>query len=40
MKEQRTIDENIDDFLKIVGDLSHLSIDVLEEVQAVLLLNA
>lgn len=40
MKDQRTIDENIDDFLKIVGDLSHLSIDVPEEVQAVLLLNA
>lgn len=40
MKDNRTVDENIDDFLKIVGDLSHLSIDVPEEVQAVLLLNA
>lgn len=40
MQEHRSIDENIDDFLKIVGELSHLSIEVPEEVQAVLLLNA
>lgn len=40
MQDQRSIDENVDDFLKIVGELSHLSIEVPEEVQAVLLLNA
>lgn len=40
MKYHRTVDENIYDFLKIVGDLSHLSINVSEEVQVVLLLNA
>lgn len=40
MEDQRSIDENIDDFLKIVGELSHLSIEVPEEVQAVQLLNA
>lgn len=40
MQDQKSVDENIDDFLKIVGELSHLSIEVPEEVQAVLLLNA
>ena len=40
MQNQRSIDENVDDFLKIVGELSHLSIEVPEEVQVVLLLNA
>ena len=40
MQDQRSIDENVDDFLKIVGELSHLSIEVPEEVQEVLLLNA
>ena len=40
MEDHRSIDDNIDDFLKIVGELSHLSIEVDEEVQAVLLLNA
>lgn len=40
MQEQRTIDDNIDDFLKIVGELSHLSIEVPEEVQAILMLNS
>ena len=40
MGDHRSIDENIDDFLKIVGELSHLSIQVPEEVQVVLLLNS
>lgn len=40
MQDQKSIDDNIDDFLKIVGELSHLSIEVPEEVQAILLLNA
>lgn len=32
MNDHRTIDENMDGFLKIVGNLSHLSIEVVEEV--------
>ena len=40
MQVQQSIDENVDDFLKIFGELSHLSIELPEEVQAVLLLNA
>lgn len=39
MEESRTVDDNIDDFLKIIGDLSNLSIEVPEEVQAILLLK-
>lgn len=34
------MDDNIDEFLKIIGDLSNLSIEVPEEVQAILLLNS
>ena len=40
MLETRPVDDNIDDFLKIIGDLSNLSIEVPEEVQAILLLNS
>ena len=40
MEESRTVNDNIDDFLKIIGDLSNLSIEVPEEVQAILLLNS
>lgn len=40
MQESKTIDDNIDEFLKIVGDLSNLTIEVPEEVQAILLLNS
>lgn len=40
MQDHRSIDKNIDDFFKIAGELSHLTIEVLEEVQVVLLLNA
>lgn len=40
MQDTRTIDENIDDFLKVVSDLSNLSIEVPEEVQAILLLSS
>ena len=40
MQDSRTIDQNMDDFLKMITDLSNLSIEVPEEVQAILLLNA
>ena len=40
MQDSRSIDENIDDFLKLIGELSHLSIEVAEEVQAILMLNS
>lgn len=40
MQENRTVDDNIDEFLKIIGDLSNLSIEVPEEVKAILLLNS
>ena len=40
MQENKKIDENIDDFLKIVADLNHLQIDVTDEVQAILLLSS
>ena len=40
MQDSKTIDDNIDEFLKIIGDLSNLSIEVPEEVQAILLLNS
>lgn len=40
MQDIKTIDDNIDEFLKIIGDLSNLSIEVPEEVQAILLLNS
>lgn len=40
MQENRSVDESTDDFLKIIGDLSNLSIEVPEEVRAILLLNS
>lgn len=40
MQESKSIDQNMDDFLKIIADLSNLSIEVPEEVQAILLLNS
>ncbi|CAA7027633.1 unnamed protein product [Microthlaspi erraticum] len=40
MTDSRTIDQNVDIFLKLIADLSNLSIDIPEEVQAILLLNA
>ena len=40
MQEAKTIDQNVDDFLKLVTDLNNLNIEVPEEVQAILLLNA
>lgn len=40
MQDSKTIDQNMDDFLKIITDLSNLSIEVPEEVQAILLLNS
>lgn len=40
MQESRSIDQNMDDFLKMIADLSNLSIEIPEEVQAILLLNA
>ncbi|KAG7633109.1 Reverse transcriptase RNA-dependent DNA polymerase [Arabidopsis suecica] len=40
MQENKKIDENIDDFLKIVADLNHLQIEVSDEVQAILLLSS
>jgi len=40
MQGNKKIDENIDDFLKIVADLNHLHIEVTDEVQAILLLSS
>lgn len=40
MQDSRTIDQNVDDFLKLIADLNNLNIEVPEEVQAILLLNA
>ena len=40
MVESKSIDQNIDDFLKLVSGLSSLSVVVTEEVQAILLLNS
>lgn len=39
MKESQSIDENIDEFLKIVSNLSSVNVHVSEEVQAILLMN-
>lgn len=39
MSESKTIDDNIDDFLKIIYALSSVNVSVTEEVQAILLLN-
>ena len=40
MNDSKTIDANVDDFLKLVADLNNLSVEVDEEVQAILLLNS
>ena len=40
MQDSRTIDQNVDDFLKLIADLNNLNIEIPEEVQAILLLNA
>lgn len=40
MQESRSIEENIDEFLKMIADLSNLNIEVPDEVQAVLLLSS
>ena len=40
MVESKSVDQNIDDFLKLVSGLSSLSVEVTEEVQAILLLNS
>ncbi|WZZ20474.1 hypothetical protein YC2023_121861 [Brassica napus] len=40
MQDSKSIDQNVDDFLKLITDLNNLSIEIPEEVQAILLLNA
>ena len=40
MVESKSVDQNIDDFLKLVSGLSSLKVDVTEEVQAIFLLNS
>lgn len=40
MQDSKSVDENIDDFLKLIADLNNLEIEVPDEVQAVLLLSA
>lgn len=40
MLESKSIDENIDDFLKLVSGLSSVNVSVSEEVQAILLLSS
>ena len=40
MKESQSIDENIDDFLKIFSNLSNVNMQVSEEVQAILLMES
>ena len=40
MNDSKSIDNNVDDFLKLVTDLNNLSVEVDEEVQAILLLNS
>lgn len=40
MSDSKTIDENVDDFLKLVADLSNLQVEVSEEVHAILLLSS
>ena len=40
MQDLRSIDQNVDDFLKLITDLNNLNIEIPEEVQAILLLNA
>ena len=40
MTDSKSIDENVDDFLKLVADLNNLQVEVSEEVQAILLLSS
>ncbi|XP_013614156.1 PREDICTED: uncharacterized protein LOC106320348 [Brassica oleracea var. oleracea] len=40
MVDSKSIDVNVDDFLKFVADLNNLQVEVLEEVQAILLLSS
>ena len=40
MVDSKSVDQNIDDFLKLVSGLSSLNVEVTEEVQAILLLNS
>ncbi|WZZ72276.1 hypothetical protein YC2023_083646 [Brassica napus] len=40
MVDSKSIDENVDDFLKLVADLNNLQVEVSEEVQAILLLSS
>ena len=40
MADSKSIDENVDDFLKLVADLNNLQVEVSEEVQAILLLSS
>jgi len=40
MTDSRSIDGNVDDFLKLVTDLNNIGVDVTEEVQAILLLSS
>jgi len=40
MQESKSLDENIDEFLKMISDLSNLQIQVPDEVQAILILSS
>ena len=40
MADSKSIDENVDEFLKLVADLNNLQVEVSEEVQAILLLSS
>lgn len=40
MNDSKSIDANVDDFLKLVADLNNLRVEVDEESQAILLLNS
>ena len=40
MEDSKSVDQNIDDFLKLVSGLASLKVEVTEEVQAILLLNS
>ena len=40
MQDAKTLEENVDEFLKMISDLSNLQIQVPDEVQAILILSA
>ena len=40
MDEAKSIDENIDEFTKLVVDLANLDVEIDDEDQAILLLNS